>query len=80
MSGLTKIINPRAIVSGVHAGKTNKEISDFKKIPVSMVKKQKKDYIYFIHAGNSPDTYDIPRKIHKGRSNVQDHDIVERVQ
>ena len=49
-------------------------------IPVSMVKKQKKDYIYFIHAGNSPDTYDIPRKIHKRCSDPNNHDVVARVQ
>ena len=65
MSGETHIINRRAIVSGVHAGRTTKEISKFNNIPISTVKKFKKDYKDFIDAGNIPEDYDSTRKLHK---------------
>ena len=80
MSGLTQIINGGAIVSGVNAGKTNKGISDFNNIPMRRVKKHKKDYNHFIKGSNSPEAYDIPRKIHKRCSDAHDHDIVARLQ
>ena len=80
MSGLTQLINHRTIVSRVHAGKMNKDISDFNNIPMSTVKKHKKDYNYLINMGNSPEAYDITRKIHKPCSDTQDHDIVAGVQ
>ena len=80
MSGFTQLINPGAIVSGVHAGKTNKEISDFNNIPMSVVKKHMKDYNDFINVGNSPEAYDITRMIHKCRRDSYYHDIVARVQ
>ena len=80
MSGLTQIINRRAIVSGVSVRKMNKEISDFNNIPMSTVKKHKKDYNNFVNPGNSPEAYDITRKIHQGCSNSHNHDIVARVQ
>ena len=80
MSGLTQIINAGAIVSEVNAGKTNKGISDFNNIPMRRVKKHKKDYNHFIKEGNSPEAYDIPRKIHKRCSDLHNHDVVARVQ
>ena len=54
--------------------------SKFNNIPMSMVKKQKKVYMDFIDAGNSPEDYDITRKSHKRHSNTHDHEIVARVQ
>ena len=47
---------------------------------MSMVKKRKMDYTDFINVGNSPEAYDITRKIHKLCSNTQDHDKVVEVQ
>ena len=47
---------------------------------MSTVKKQKKEYNDFINMGNSPEAYDVTRKIHKRCSNAQDHDIVAGVQ
>ena len=64
------------LVSRVFAGKMNREISDFNNIPMSTVKKHKKDYNNFINMGNSPETYDLTRKIHKCYSAPQDHDII----
>ena len=76
----THIINRGEKVYGVHAGRSNKEISEFNNIPMSKGKKQKKDYTDFIDEGDSPEDYDIPRKSHKPRSDAHDQDIVARVQ
>ena len=79
MSGVTHLIN-RAIVSGDCTQRSDKEISKFNNIPMSMVKKHNKDYMDFINAGNSPEVYDITRKSPKCHSNTLDHEIVVRVQ
>ena len=79
MSGVTHIINGGAIVSGVRVGRPNKEISEFKNIPMSRMKKHKKDNTDFINAGNSHEDYDITRKSHKRHTDVHDHDIIARV-
>ena len=80
MSDVTHLVNRGEIVSGVQAGRNNKEISEFNNIPMSMMKKHKKDYMDFIDAGNSPEDYDIMRKPHKRHSNAHNHKIVARVQ
>ena len=80
MSVVKHLINCGVIVSGVCAGRSNKEISEFNNIPMSTVKKHKKEYMDFIDAGNSPEDYDITRKSHKCHSNAHDHEIVSRVQ
>ena len=80
MTGVTHLINRRAIVSGVRAGRSNKEISEFNNIPMSTMKKHKKDYMNFIDTGNSYEDYDITRKSHKRCSDGHDHNIVTMVQ
>ena len=67
-------------ISKVRARRSNKEISKFNNIPMSTVKKHKKDYTDFIDTGNSPEDYDITSKSHKRCSNAQGYDIVARVQ
>ena len=61
------------------AGKSNREISEFNNIPMSTVKKHKKDYTDFIDVSNSPEDYDITRKSHKCTSNTHSYSIVARV-
>ena len=80
MSSETHIINRGAIVSGVRAGRTAKEISEFNNIPISTVNKFKKHYTDFIDEGNSPEDYDITRKPHKRRSDAHGNEMVARVQ
>ena len=45
------IINAGGIVCVVRTGRTNNVVSEFNKIPMSMVKKEKKDYTDFINKG-----------------------------
>ena len=80
MFGVKHRINHRAIVSGVRARRSNKEISEFNNIPMSAIKKHKKDDMDFIDVGSSPEHYDITRKSHTRHSNAHDHEIVARVQ
>ena len=77
MSGVIHKIVHGVIVSEVCEGRTNKEISEFNKIPMSMVKK---DFTNFIDLGKCLEDYDITRKNYKRYSNTHDHDIVARVQ
>ena len=55
--------------------KDGKRDQGLQHIPLSTVKKHKKDY----NGGNSPEAYDITRKIHKRHRDTHDHEIGARV-
>ncbi len=71
--------NRAVIACGLRAGRTVKEIVEFNKIKKSTVYSVKKLYDEFIAAGGSPDEFDVPRKIHKRRSDAKGPVLVEDI-
>ena len=80
MNGLLQESVRGAIVTGIRAGRTNKEIADFNNISVSTVKRLAKEYHKFIEQGGQDEEFDIKRKQHRRRSDAHSREIVEQVQ
>lgn len=80
MSALIEEAQRGAIVSGVRAGKTNREISEFNNIAISTVKDVAKAYRIFIEEGGKDEDYDIKRKTPRRRSDAHGPEIVAQVQ
>ena len=80
MNALVQEAQRGAIVTGIRAGKTNREIADFCNIPISTVKDISKAYHLFIEEGGSDEDFDIKRNIHRRRSDAHGPEIVAQVQ
>lgn len=55
------------IVSGLHAGRTAKEIIQFNNVKKTTVYKLKKDFDQFVAAGGRPEDFDVQRKVQDKR-------------
>jgi hypothetical protein len=67
-----------AIVTGISARRTNREIADFN-ISVNTVKSFSREYHRFIEEGGQDEDFDIKRKQHRRRSDAHGVEIVEKV-
>jgi hypothetical protein len=66
-----------AIVTGIRARRTNREIADFNNISVNIVKSFAREYHSFIEDGGQDEDFDIKRKQHRRRSDAHGMEIVE---
>jgi len=64
-----ELIRRAAIVCGLRAGRSDKEIADFFSFPATTVYKLKRQFDAHICGGGTADDFDIFRKMHKRRSN-----------
>ena len=65
-----------AIVSRIHAGRTNSERAGFNSIPISTVKKISKLYNDFLASGGMEEDFSIQRKAHRCRSDNKREDMM----
>lgn len=68
------------MVTGIRAGRTNREIANFNEISYNTVKNFTREYNKFIEEGGQAEEFDIKRKQHRRRSDAHTVEIVERVQ
>ena len=80
MNGKVAVAQRGAIVSGIHAGRTNSEIAGFNSIPISTVKKISKLYNDFLASEGMEEDFDIQRKAHRRRSDNMREDMVEVIE
>jgi transposase len=80
MNGLLQESLRGAIVTGIRAGRTNREIADFNNISYNTVKNFSREYYNFIEEGGQDEEFDIKRKKHRRHSDAHSMEIVERVQ
>jgi len=66
-----------AIVTGICAGRTNKEMADFNNISVTTVKSFAREYHNFIEEGGQDEEIDITRKQHRRRSDASSLETVQ---
>jgi hypothetical protein len=69
-----------AIVTGIRAGRTNREIADFNNISVNTVKSFSREYHRFIEEGGQDEDFDLKRKQHRRRSDAHGVEMVAKVQ
>ena len=69
-----------AVICGIRAGKTTREIADFNNIAMGTVKQISKAYRTFIEQGGEDAEYDIKRKTPRRRSEAHGAEIVAQVQ
>ena len=68
------------MVTGIRAGRTNREIADFNNISYNTVKNFAREYHKFIEEGGQDDDFDVKRKQHRRRSDAHSQEMVDRVQ
>jgi hypothetical protein len=68
-----------AIVTRIHADRTNREIADFS-ISYNTVKNFSCEYHKFIEDGGPDEEFDIKRKQHRRRSDAHSMEFMDRVQ
>jgi NADH:ubiquinone oxidoreductase subunit E len=69
-----------AIVTGIRARRTNREIADFNNLSVNTMNSFARKYHNFIEEGGQDEDFDIKRKQHRHRSDAHSMEIVEKVQ
>ena len=69
-----------AIVTGVRAGRTSREIAQFNNISYNTVKSYVREYRHFLDGGGQEKDFDIKRKKHSRRSDAHGDDMVQAVQ
>ena len=79
MNGNLQEAQRGAIVTGVRAGRTSREIADFNHISYNTVKAYVKEYRDFLDAGGLEDDFDIKRKKHRRRSDAHGDDLVQEL-
>ena len=67
-------------MTGLRAGRTNREISDFNNIPCNTVKGFAREYHCFLEEGGEDGDFDIKRKQHCRRSDAYGPEIVAQIQ
>jgi transposase len=80
MNGLLQESQRGAIVTGIRAGRTKREIADFNNISYNTVKNFAREYYNFIEEGGQDEEFDVKRKKHLRRSDSHSVEIVENVQ
>ena len=80
MNGTLQEAQRGAIVTGIRAGRTSREIADFNNISYNTVKHIAREYNNFIEEGGQDEKFDIKRKPHHRRSDAHSMEIVDRVQ
>ena len=80
MNGNLQEAQRGAIVTGLRAGRTNREISDFNNIPYNTVKGFAREYHCFLEEGGEDGDFDIKRKQHRRRSDAYGTEIVAQIQ
>ena len=70
MNGLLQESQRGAIVTGIRAGRTNREIADFNNISYNTVKNFSREYHKFIGDGGQYEEFDVKRKQHHRRSDA----------
>jgi hypothetical protein len=68
-----------AIVTGIHAGRTNRDIANFN-ISANTMKNFAREYLNLIEQGGQDEEFDIKRKQHRCRSDTSSMEIVEKMQ
>jgi hypothetical protein len=80
MNGLLQESQRGAIVTGICAGRTNREIAYFNNISYNTVKHFFHEYHKYIEDGGQDEEFDIKRKQHRRRSDAHSMELVDRVQ
>ena len=80
MNGNLQEAQRGAIVTGIRAGRTNREIADFNNISYNTVKNYAREYNNFIEEGGQDEEFEIKRKRHCRRSDAHNKELVDRVQ
>jgi len=80
MNGLIQEAGRGAIITGIRAGKTNREIAEFNNLSISTVKEVSKLYHDFIEEGGQDEDFDVKRKSHRRRSDAHSPEITAQVQ
>ncbi len=80
MNGTLQEAQRGAIVTGIRAERTSREIADFNNISYNTVKHIAREYNNFIEEGGQDEKFDIKRKPHHRRSDAHSMEIVDRVQ
>ena len=71
MTRKSQLARRGAVIVGVRAGRSDKEISEFNKILINTVRNIiRRHYEVFLGKGGNPDDYDINRNAQKRRSDA----------
>jgi hypothetical protein len=80
MTELEKEAQRGAIVCGLRAGRSNREIADFNNISINTVKHYAREYRTFIEEGGEEALWDIKKKQQKRRSDAHSQELIDQVQ